>query len=586
MLRTNSPTLQNMINSVKPGEGNMNIAAPVIQGQFQTPYPSPKDMVMQAGMMGYQQPMNPIMPGFQIPGNTVTMINGVPTELEFKPHEVGTPNLATESYTNIPGAPSNPNLVPQPGRYMVPNNNNSMYGQARTSMLGGQPNIVGAYKPYVGSMSYNPQFQQNIPQSQTYGVVNMYNGSPVHPHINETWYGSPDYPFENISKKSVQNNLSDIMRDRFNQKFPGYNNPYMTPGFMQPNNITISPEVQDMANIAAFYGMSYEQFVKNGSDMMKLMSRHASKYLGHSEEESVIRQKTYDIKPETKPGNVPDNDEDLFYPNGAFDFRGQLTREFQGLFCVNKTRLEKAKKTLKVSVAIGDKIIECKKRPMEFSITRDHMDRWIISDNNYHMWLYNNKFRFASMYWSAPERKIDHIEGNVFQVAGKTIGFAEQRELEMRLQQQRYTMTANMFNRDEFITKIKAIRENNKIRAKAIDDEKFRQIVHKVAGPKPGQEIKIPAYQDKPYICDGDWIIAKPGVDIVGLPLEQSVNKIIRMNTATGEEEIYDPTKMTGLDVRERIIASMQPSFDKIDDNELSNRLERFENAGFLNSTD
>ena len=62
------------------------------------------------------------------------------------------------------------------------------------------------------------------------------------------------------------------------------------------------------------------------------------------------------------------------------------------------------------------------------------MDRWIISDNNYHMWLYNNKFRFSSMYWSAPERKIDHIEGNVFQVAGKTIGFAEQRELEMRLQ--------------------------------------------------------------------------------------------------------------------------------------------------------
>ena len=77
-------------------------------------------------------------------------------------------------------------------------------------------------------------------------------------------------------------------------------------------------------------------------------------------------------------------------------------------------------------------------------------------------------------------------------------------------------------------------------------------------------------------------MIAKPGVDVFGLPLDQSVSKIVRFNTATGEEEIYDPGKMIGLDVRERIKESLNPSFNEIDDEEeLSKRLDRFCNSEF-----
>ena len=146
---------------------------------------------------------------------------------------------------------------------------------------------------------------------------------------------------------------------------------------------------------------------------------------------------------------------------------------------------------------------------------------------------------------------------------------------------QKYTRSASTFNRDDYITQIKYIRDQHKAREKAIDDQKWRTLIHTVAGQNPGTDIKAPSYQDRPYICDGDWIIAKPGVDIVGLPLEQSVNKIVKLNTATGEEEIYDPGRISGMDVRERILASIKPSFDNIDGDELADRLERFKHADF-----
>ena len=62
MIRENSPTLQRMIDSVKGGEGS-----------FQQPYPSPKDMVMQAGMNSavynpaYQLYSSPQAPQVNIP---------------------------------------------------------------------------------------------------------------------------------------------------------------------------------------------------------------------------------------------------------------------------------------------------------------------------------------------------------------------------------------------------------------------------------------------------------------------------------------------------------------------------------------
>ena len=582
MLRNNSPTLQSMIDSVKPGSGNMNMTVPGYQGQFQTPYPSPKDMVMNAGIMNpyYQQqmpqymmpPQQNMMYGFNTPSNMVGMINGVPTELEYKPHE----NPMNGGNTLHTSGLSMQNM---PGRYMtVPQN--TQFGDARMQMLNSQPNIVGGYKPYMGNLSIPTNTQAYKPVEPTPEIL-YYDGQILHPATNTAWYGSPDFPMEKPG-----GNLNDLMRQRFNEKFPGYNNPYMTQTFGQPQQPQFSRDVQYMANLAAYYGMTYSEFVANGTKMMKLMSKSASHYFGVSKEDADKREKLHDPKTMKKPGQEPDNDEELFYPVGAFDFGGQLTREYQGMFCVNKKRLDNAKKTLKVAVKVGEEVIECKKRPIDFTVSRENMDRWFKSDIQYRNWLVNNKFRLAQQYWNAPERRIDALEGNVFQVASRAIGFAEQQELEAKWRYQRYTMSSTMYNRDEFITKIKQVRENSKANAKAIDDAKFAALIHKVAGPKPGQEIKIPDYRDRPYICDGDWVIAKPGVDIVGLPLDVSVNKIVKLNTVTGEEEIYDPNKLMGADVRERIKAAMQPSFNDIDDNELERRLEAFKNASFSNYTD
>lgn len=608
MLRENSPTLQRMIASVTPGSGNMNTAQTPMSGQFQTPYPSPKDMVMQAGMaspiyqpyMGYMSQPYPVY-NYQIPGNTIAMINGVPTELEYKPHEVGAPvNAVTTNYINIPGAPTNPDLAhlagktevnpitPPPGRYMPNPATGSMYGQAMTNQLNNQQRIIGSfpgYAPYMGGMNYGyqqqPQRTNSHPDIQ--GAVNIYDGQLVHPHVNPGWYGSPDFPYIDNAKHSMNNlSFNQTMRDKFNEKFPGYANPYMGNMMPQPIN-AIPPEIQDKANVAAFYGMTYDQFITNGSNAMKLMSRHANRYMKRKDEEIEKRQKIYDIKyPTSRKNDVPEDGNELFYPNGAFDFRGQFTREYQSMFCVNKERLEKAKKTMKVVVTIGDKKVECKNRRIDFVSSRDLIDRTTISGNNYANWLANNRSRFVDMYWKAPERQLDHVEGNVFEVTSRALAFAEQKELEEKLRYQNYTRSSSLYNRDTFISTIRNIRENSKANAKLIKQKKWEDLIHKVAGPKPGEETQIPMPGDRPYICDGDWIIAKPGVDIVGLPLDVSVNKIIKMNTVTGEEEIYDPSKVMGLDVRERIAESMKPNFTEIDDEEeLSKRLKRFEDASY-----
>lgn len=627
MLRENSPTLQKMIASVKPGEGNMQTAQVSMPGQFQSPYPSPKDMIVQYGTAGYPYSYyygypnyNPMFgsvqypyPGypsavpmpaygmssaFQTPSNTIAMINGVPTELEFKPEETGTPaSVVPVTYRTVPGAPTNPDLAhlegkteyapitPQPGRYM-PVPSNTPYGQYRANMLNHQPNLVGAYRPIYGGLYPPPRSQMSIPTTiqqshpDIMGSVDIYDGQLVHPHVNAGWYGSVNFPFAQNSKVAMANATTN-MRDKFNEKFPGYTNPYAPIGFMQTPQPRVSPEVQDMANIAAFYGMTYDQFINNGSKMMKLMSRHANKYFGADDEEIKKKQKLYDVKYPKDMHSAPENENDLFYPNGAFDFRGQLTKEYQETFCVSQDRMEKVKK-LRVKVVFGDKEVKCPKRRISFAQSRDMIDRWMMSDYNYNMWLNNNRYKFSQYYWSAPERQLDHIDGNVFEVTSSALAYADQIELERKLVYQNRTRSASTFNRADYISTIKGILQKNRENKKEIDKKKWHELIHKVAGPKPGQiSEEPPLYRDRPYICDGDWVIAKPGVDIVGLPLDQSVNKIIRMNTVTGEEEIYDPSKMTGFDVRERIKESINPSFNEIDEDELEKRLSRFEMTEF-----
>lgn len=614
MITNNSPTLQNMINSVVPGGGNMPTVQDVNPGQFQQPFPSPKDMVMMSGMYGNMMPgMMPVMSNPMAMGipNMIVNINGVPTELEYKPEMVGDASqLHTVTYRNIPGLPTNPDLahlsgttevVPtnqNPGRYINTPNPVPGFGQAMMAKAG--PNIVGAYNPAYSQFSYGygsgipgyiqqPTTTLSIPTNQNrfnpgpmdvYGYIDVYNGEVVHPHVEHTMYGSPNYPFHSNTRESLEAiDRRDKLKEKFNEKFPGYSNPYAPMGFGAANSL-ITKEIMDMANIAAFYGMSYNQFITNGSNMMKKMSRHASKYFGRTEEDAARREKLYDIKYEKNPMNdIPENDTDLFYPNGAFGPDGQFTREYQGLFCISP-RLKKALKKLKVRIVEGDKIIECKPRPIDFAKSREMLDRIINGNIQYNNWLSFNRYRFAELYNRAPEREIDNIEGNVFQVTSTALAVAELKELEAKLAYQNSTRTSTMFNRDNFITSIRGIFNQNRENSKKIKSRKFSDLVHRVAGDIP-IDPQMGISNGKHYIVDGDWVIAEPGYDVAGFPLEQSVNKIVRLNTTTGEEEVYNPAKLTGLDIRERIIESNKARFTDLDDEELSRRLEMFEKEGF-----
>ena len=165
------------------------------------------------------------------------------------------------------------------------------------------------------------------------------------------------------------------------------------------------------------------------------------------------------------------------------------------------------------------------------------------------------------------------------------LNYVYQKELEQRWAYSRATQSTQTFNKDAFMEGIRKVRDDNRKKRREENDRKFMELVQRVGGAgldleKAKEEANH--YKTRPFIEDGDWIIAKPGVDIVGMPLEQSVNKIIKMNMVTGEEEIYNPDKPMGLDVREKIRQSMEhPTFNDMDDDELARRLELFKEASF-----
>lgn len=562
MLKSNSPTVQSMIDSVKTD----GITGSVNPTQFQAPFPSPKDMVMNMGSpMGYGY-------GYQIP----------PT-IQYQQQYIGTTGPMVQTFREIPGAPVNPDLAhlsgqsiatqPAPGRFMNVPNQTPLYGKNFVGQLNSQPTPIQNFS----IPSYQQWQQQNMPP-QHYGELDMYNGAPVHPGVYSGWYGSQEYPF--YREGEYQNNL----RNKFAERFPGYYNPYASNGFMRPIELQTSPEVRQTTALAAYYGMSYEEFVGNSISMYKKLCRVSASYFHENEEIIKKKEKAFEIKKPTIAGQEPDNDEELFYPMGAFDVNGRLTYHYMSLFCVNRERIKKYK-SLRVGIKSGDKVVECKRRSINYLTSMERIDKAITEDARYRYWIQMNNYRMAQQYWSAPERQIDHIEGNVFEVTAKALNFAAQKELERKWAMQRSTRSAYSFNREDFLTDIKALYARSRASVAAKRDKEWSDLISKVADNAMIAEAakgKSHSFYDRPFIVDGDWVIAKPGVDIVGLPLDQSVNKIIKMNTVTGEEEIYDPGKMMGLDVRERIKESMtkQP-FTEIEGPELEKRLESFKTTEF-----
>lgn len=592
MLRNNSPTLQGMINNVGPGVGNFNTGSPTA-AQFQSPYPSPKDMVMSAGAAAFQQYGNPMyLNSFQAPGQSINMTMPQPME-------------HVQNFVSVPGAPVNPDLahmagqsIQMPtnptGRFMNVQNPVPNYGR---NFVGGiqqqTPSQIAPYASFIknGELTLPTlPSQMNFPQH--YGYLDVYDGEVVHPDVYHGWYGSDQYPFYRESDQAnryqaYQNNL----RNAFMERFPGYSNPYMGYGFMQPvQQPAINPDIQRNMNLAAYYGFSYEEFIQNSSEMYKLMCRISSTYLGQNEEINRRKENRFDVKKCFGTLNQDPNDVDddgLFYPPGAFDGRGNLTRYYQGLFCVNRKRVDENKKKLREATVLMHNGVEVptRKKPIDFINSREKMDQWFINDQRYKYYKAMADYRSAIMYLNAPERQVDHCDGNVFTVFAKSLNYTYQKELELRWAYSRATQSTLTFNKDAFMEGIRKVRDENRKRRREENDRKFMDLVQKVGGAgldleKAKEEANH--YRTRPYIEDGDWIIAKPGVDIVGMPLEQSVNKIVKMNMVTGEEEIYNPDKPMGLDIREQIKASMEhPTFNDMDDEELARRLELFKNASF-----
>ena len=577
MLSENSPTLQSMINSVKQTGATQ-------QPQFQTPFPSPKDMVMQGAFFPTPQPT--MMPG---PVQTINFVNGVPTMFGYDP------NVVTRM-VDIPGAPINPDLANepkiQPGR-VFPNpitQGQSLYTQALAANMQTQPNLVGSYNPYYGtnSIGWGPQTPFNMPMPQeTYGKVDYYDGQPIHPHSNGAWYGSPNYPFYQTSQHTGPA-YHDIMRQKFMQAFPGYANPYMGMGFSQPLQPTISPEIQDMANVAAFYGMSYEKFIENSSKSYKMMSRIANRFLGRSEEEIEKRSKTYDVNVKhTSP--EPDDDNQLYYPIGAFDPTGKLSIYYLNQFCINKP-FKNIKNKMKTSITVdGDTKQHNRKREINPISTAELIERTKYAEQYKQMWLAKAQYLMIQQFAEAPERKVDSSNKSVFEILSDTMAVAEQAELDRKLYIQKCTRSTFLFNHDTFLNDIKGVFERNRKRREDIKIQTAKEAEERRAkearenmDPKEREKLdKINEYnltmRERSADVFGDILLAKPGYDISGLPLEQSRTKIIMFNTRTGEEEIYDPAKMSGFEVRERIANAVRPSFNDITkDEELQKRLATF----------
>lgn len=611
MNSNNSPTVQNMISQIRPGSGNIPIGSVQTPSQFQFPYPSPMQMVTEIGCNQYANPNQ--MYGMGFPG--VQNFNGIPMEA---PNNGGG---VTTTYRTLPGAPVNPGLAgmdgvtevktPRPGRVFdvqsdIPYYANTLQSQVSTNRFVGtgpafnpygMPSlqaptptntnspIPGVYVNEKGEISIPKDL--NKPQHPDFmGAVTIYNGQMIHPHSNMSWYGSVDFPLNDVAGQSMinaRNGSQSVMRDKFNSRFPGYTNPYAPYGFMQTPQQTsmITPEIQDTANLAAYYGMSYDEFINNTANIYKICSRAVNKALGTPEEKADKLCKKWDVKYPPAPGSVPEDEDAYFYPRYAFNMQNQFTNQYKEEYCRSSHLTDDIKK-MKVVVVRGDKVIPGSNRKIKYSESRDKLDNIFKSNYNYHMWLANNEQRFASMYWSAPERQMDHIEGNVFQVAAESLAGAKQKELERKLEYQRATKTSQTFMRDEYIDTLRGIRNANRIRKREIQERKWHDFIMSTPDepmePVDYDNPQSPNYRAMP-IRDGHMVYAQDGYDVRGIPLDKSVHKIIAMNEITGEEEIYNPDqpRMIGADVRARLLEAVQhPNVSDMSEDELVKRLSIF----------
>ena len=571
MIQQNSPALLSMMNSVRPGIGNMNTAPAYMPVPFQSPYPSPWEMAQQTGF--YQAPYPQMAPA---PG-TVTKMNmgGVRVELEYKP-EYPTPGSQMEGPVYGIGSPAS--VPPRQGRaFDIPQAAPGYSEHLKARQQAINNGIVPPY-PIVGARStFSHEGNKLVIRPRRSGIVgrvDYYDGEPVHPHIETGWYGSESHPFYKTATVDPMDYGTQ----------PQYVNPWIQQ--QRANTLRVTPEQQDLANLAAYYGFSYDDWIHNGSSIYQTMSRACSRRLGVSQKETEIRASHWKVR---YPGEFDEDDNSLFYPPGSFTQNGQLTDEYLQTFSVDQERLERSRKQLKLEIVSvnkeGEIINRVSGRSKQTSINERTRKRMFINSIE-RCDAYNNQLKMyrkqicLQMYQQAPERTLDKSNSNVFNLIGETLTKARQQELMETYRYQSSIRAAQSFNHATSHNNIMDFYKRAKANREAVRRKEWSDLIDKVVPdselPRIKAEVEKLQYDGKPYIEDGDWVIAKPGMDIVGLPLDVSVNKIIRMNCVTGEEEIYNPDKPIGGLVREQIEQSVRnPNFTEIDKT-VDERLSKF----------
>lgn len=607
MFQNNSGTLQNMLGSVVPSTGNMGQVG--VPGPF--PYPPSYEMTygyptQYSGI--YQAPNPPGMPmmyggypqyQYGPPPGTVTRFtapDGTPVELEYKPEYAGSihQEMPKETYVEVPGAPINPDLaampirvsddVPPIGRFVNVPQSVPSYTDKLKSKLDETPAVApypysgNPYNPYNPYQNVIQQQQYNIPQqprSTVVGVVNYYNGQPVHPYAETGWYGTPSHPFEQTTDP-----LTSGYYSRY-QRFPG---------------AVPTREQQNMANIAAYHGMTYDEYINQVSTAYQLMSRCCSKWLGLSEEETERRANAWKVK---YPGQDTDDvsDTTFYYPSWAFDSNGNFTKEYVEEFMINKEfkkKISNLKIVVKrtnpdgtveelVNTAKNKKVNPMKMRYSKRKELLDGIERAEVINKS------REEYRqrlFAEMHNRAPEREFDNTNYNAFEIVGRVLNKVHAQEIQDAYRDYKYSYRIQTYNHNNYKSTIMGLFKQAKAARKEQERRQWSKLIDKVVPddqlPAIRAEMERRKEEGRPFFIDGDWVIAKPGRDIVGLPLDVSVAKIIRMNTVTGEEEIFDPDKPEGYYIREQIAEAVKhPNFTSSDEEVFKVKSLRYKNTGW-----
>ena len=244
-------------------------------------------------------------------------------------------------------------------------------------------------------------------------------------------------------------------------------------------------------------------------------------------------------------------------------------------YTVNKDRVEDFYKTVKIDVHVNGKVYNCVPKRYNAIQMKNNIDRVCERENQN---VFKNEYirnLYSYMHDNAYERQIDNVQGSVFEVFNQSMRFIWRKESDQLLLQQQYQRRGNglLYNRDSFIAEISTLINEMRARKNEIKQREWSNLVNRIGG----NNIDLNAPKELPYVTIGDWTYAKEGVDIVGIPLDKSVTKLIGINTVTGEEEIYSG-KPRSIELQQAIAeASKVGLFDFVfDENAFNEREELF----------